>query len=166
MGKKYGKEMRVPSFTPVGQCQPSTQCPAPSTKHLLHPSCLAPRPCHCPGLHPHSLPPQLSPCPCAPSLSPVIHPGLCHSLREGTSSSKLPHSPNSSPLTPPREPVGRAGLKITQRAVSESEGQRARPGPPPAPTCFATPTPLASVRHWLAWSWASHGTPPKKGWCW
>ena len=154
MGKKCGC-LHAP--------QRGSASPAPSTQRQASPAPILPRTTSRPPPRAApSQPPRSRPrCPRAPSLSPVIHPGPCHSLREGTSSSKLPHSPNSSPLTPPREPVGRAGLKITRRAASESGGQRARPGPP-APTCFAAPALLASVGHGLAWPWASHGTPPKK----
>lgn len=107
--------------------------PVPGAQLLLYLLCPTPCPGHRPGLHPGSVPATI-PVPAHPVPVPVIHPRPCHSLREGTSSSKLPHSPNSSPLTQPREPVGQAGLKITRQAARERGGQRARPCPqlPPA----------------------------------
>lgn len=121
-----------------------------------------------PHTMPKAAPSQPPPCPCALSLVPfpVIHldRAMCHSLREGTSSSKLPHSPNSSPLTPPREPVGQAGLKITRPELSVARPSVPVLGPGSlAPTLLCHPHGAGTTVAKAGTAMGTHGTPKMRG---
>lgn len=80
------------------------------------------------------------------------------------SSSKLPHSPNSSPLTPPREPVGQAGLKITRPAAECSKAQCARAGSClPGSHLLCHPRSAGTSVAGAGTATGTRGTPKKRG---